>query len=161
MSTLFEMSFPWWQFLLRAVAVYVGVMLLVRLSGKRAVGQFTPFDLVLLILVGNAVQNGMNGGDNSLTGALLLAVSLMALNYLMAWLTARYPPMRRLIEGSPVELARDGHIHRDVLRRELVSRADFDKAMREASCTELDHIKLALLETNGHISIMTHRDDQD
>ncbi len=160
MDSLLELSLPWWQFVLRAVVVYVAVMLLIRLSGKRAVGQFTPFDLVLLILVGNAVQNGMNGGDNSLTGAMVLALSLMALNYLVAWLSARYPSMRKLIEGDPVELARDGHIHRDVLRRELVSRADFDKAMHAAGCTELDHIKLALLETNGHISIMTYRDEQ-
>ncbi|KGM51290.1 membrane protein [Lysobacter concretionis Ko07 = DSM 16239] len=158
MSSLFELSFPWWEFVLRSVAVYVAVMVLVRLSGKRAVGQFTPFDLVLLILVGNAVQNGMNGGDNSLTGALLLVVSLMVLNYAVAWLSARYPAVRKLVEGSPVELARDGHIFRDVLRRELVSRADFDKAMRESSCMDLDQIKLALLETNGRISIVTYRD---
>ena len=67
MSELFQLSAPWWVFVLRATAIYVLVMVLVRVSGKRAVGQFTPFDLVLLILIGNAVQNGINGGDNSLT----------------------------------------------------------------------------------------------
>jgi uncharacterized membrane protein YcaP (DUF421 family) len=76
----------------------------------------------------------------------------------VAWLSARYPAVRKLVEGSPVELARDGHIFRDVLKRELVSRADFDKAMRESSCMDLDQIKLALLETNGRISIVTYRD---
>ena len=68
MSDLFTLSAPWWHFVLRAVVVYGMVMLLIRLSGKRAVGQFTPFDLVLLILIGNAVQNGLNGGDNSCDG---------------------------------------------------------------------------------------------
>lgn len=154
MSELFELSMPWWHFVLRAVLVYFGVMVLLRASGKRAVGQFTPFDLVLLILIGNAVQNGLNGGDNSLTGALVLAVSLIVLNYLMAWLTARFPRMRSLAEGNPVELARDGRIHQDVLRRELVSKVDFREAMRNAGCDDVDRIAVATLETNGHISII-------
>lgn len=158
MSELFALSAPWWVFVLRAVAIYLLVMVLVRVSGKRAVGQFTPFDLVLLILIGNAVQNGMNGGDNSLTGAAVLAVSLIVLNYATAFLSARVPRARRLIEGEPVVLARDGRVFRDVLRRELVSKADFNEAMREAGCSEPERIRLAMLETNGHISI-TLKDD--
>ncbi|WP_242108746.1 DUF421 domain-containing protein [Luteimonas aquatica] len=154
MSDLFALSAPWWHFVLRALAIYLVVMVLIRISGKRAVGQFTPFDLVLLILIGNAVQNGLNGGDNSLTGAVLLAGCLIALNYLVAWLTARSPAARRLIEGEPVVLARDGQVFREVLRRELVSKADFHEAMREAGCPDASQIRLALLETNGHISIM-------
>ena len=106
MSALFELSAPWWVFVLRAVAVYVLVMVLVRVSGKRAVGQFTPFDLVLLILIGNAVQNGINGGDNSLTGAVIMATTLIALNYAVAFSTSRSRRVERLIEGVPVVLAR-------------------------------------------------------
>lgn len=150
---MWDPSLPWWQLLLRPTAVYVGVMLLLRMSGKRAVGQMTPFDLVLLILIGNAVQNGLNGGDNSLTTALVLSLCLLALNYAAAWLSARKPAARRLIEGEPVVLARNGHVFREVLRRELVSRADFDEAMREAGCGDLARVRLALLETNGRISI--------
>ena len=158
MNELFQLSAPWWHFVLRAVAIYGLVMVLMRMSGKRAVGQFTPFDLILLILIGNAVQNGINGGDNSLTGAFIMATTLIALNYVVAWLSARHPPVRRLVEGAPVELARDGHIFREVLKRELVSRADFDKAMRESGCGELDHIHKAILETNGHITIVTRKE---
>lgn len=157
MDGLLELSAPWWSFVLRAVVIYVVVMVLVRISGKRAVGQFTPFDLVLLILIGNAVQNGMNGGDNSLTGALILSVVLIGLNYLAALLSARSATARRWIEGESVELARDGHIFREVLKRQLVSRADFDKAMRESGCSELDHIERAIMETNGHITIITRK----
>jgi uncharacterized membrane protein YcaP (DUF421 family) len=160
MSELFSMSMPWWQFVLRAVLVYVVVMVLVRLSGKRAVGQFTPFDLVLLILIGNAVQNGMNGGDNSLTAAVILSVSLIAFNYGVAFLSARVPAVRRLVEGESVVLVRDGHVFRSVLKRELVSRADFDKAMREAGVSEVDDIQLAELETDGHITIVPRAERQ-
>jgi uncharacterized membrane protein YcaP (DUF421 family) len=154
MPELFQLSAPWWHFVLRAIAIYLLVMLLVRVSGKRAVGQFTPFDLVLLILIGNAVQNGLNGGDNTLTGAALLAVCLIALNYGVAFVAARSPRARRLIEGQPVVLARDGRVFREVLHRELVSNADFHEAMREAGCAEIAHIRQATLETNGRISIL-------
>lgn len=160
MSELFQLSAPWWHFVLRAVAIYLLVMLLVRVSGKRAVGQFTPFDLVLLILIGNAVQNGMNGGDNSLTSAGLLAGCLIGLNYAVAFVVSRYPRARRLIEGEAVVLARDGMVFRDVLRHQLVSRADFREAMREAGCDDIERIKVATLETDGRISIVLADDDK-
>lgn len=154
MSELFQLSAPWWVFVFRAAVIYLLVMLLVRLSGKRAVGQFTPFDLVLLILLGNAVQNGLNGGDNSLLGAGILAVCLIALNYGVAFVAARSPRARAIIEGKAVVLARDGKVFRDVLRRELVSNADFLEAMRETGCSEIERIRVATLETNGRISIV-------
>lgn len=154
MNDLFQLSAPWWHFVVRALVIYLMVMLLVRISGKRAVGQFTPFDLVLLILIGNAVQNGLNGGDNSMTGAAILAVCLIALNYLAAWLSSRSPAARRLIEGVPTVLAKDGHVLHDVLRRELVSKADFHEAMRQAGCLDVSQIRLATLETGGHITLV-------
>ncbi len=155
MAELFQMNAPWWHFVLRGVAIYLLVMVLIRVSGKRAVGQFTPFDLILLILIGNAVQNGINGGDNSLTGAVVMATTLIVLNYAVAWLSARYPRMRTLVEGQPVLVARDGHVYRNVLKRELVSDADFRKAMRQSGCAHEGDIRLAILETNGHITIET------
>ncbi len=157
MNELFQLSAPWWHFVLRSIVIYLMVMLLVRLSGKRAVGQFTPFDLVLLILIGNAVQNGLNGGDNSMTGAAILATCLIALNYLAAWLSSRSATARKLIEGVPTVLAKDGHIFHDVLRRELVSKSDFHEAMRQADCQDVEQIYMATLETDGHISVMKRK----
>lgn len=159
MNELFELSAPWWHFVLRACAVYVLVMVLVRVSGKRAVGQFTPFDLVLLILIGNAVQNGINGGDNSLTGAAIMATTLIALNYLVAWQTSRSRRVERWIEGEPVVLARDGKVFRQVLRRELVSHDDFTEALRMNNIDDIGDVRLALLETNGRITVMARQRD--
>lgn len=159
MSELFQMSAPWWVFVLRAAVMYVLVMVLVRASGKRAVGQFTPFDLILLILIGNAVQNGINGGDNSLTGAVIMAATLVALNYAVAWLTSRSRVAERALEGVPVVLARHGRLYRDVLRRELVSEDDFDEALRINGVTDLADVQLALLETNGSISVVPEKRD--
>jgi len=158
MSELFHLSAPWWVFVLRAVAIYVLVMVLVRMSGKRAVGQFTPFDLVLLILIGNAVQNGINGGDNSLTGAAIMATTLIALNYLVALVTSRSRRAEELVEGVPVVLARDGKVFERMLREQLVSDADFHKALRQHQVSDVSEVALALLETNGSISVVPRQD---
>lgn len=154
MNEMFALSAPWWQFVLRAVVIYVLVMVLMRLSGKRAVGQFTPFDLVLVILLGNAVQNGINGGDNSLTGAVIMASTLIALNYLVAQLTMRYRSVEKLVEGEPVVLARHGKVFKKVLRRELVSEDDFEKALRKNNVEDVADCEVVLLETNGQISMV-------
>ncbi|RYZ70538.1 MAG: DUF421 domain-containing protein [Lysobacteraceae bacterium] len=155
MDGIFELSMPWWEFVLRALVVYVVLLVLVRMSGKRTVGQFTPFDMILLVLLGTAVQNSLIGKDVSLLGGLILAATLIGLNYLVALLTSRSRRADRLVEGEPVVLARDGRRFDRVLRRELVSPADFDEAMRQKGCAEIGKVKLALLETNGHITIIT------
>ncbi|MFC6840581.1 DUF421 domain-containing protein [Xanthomonas theicola] len=159
MSDLFQLSMPWWEFILRAVLVYVAVLTMVRVSGKRAMGQLTPFDMLLIVLLGNAVQNALLGKDTSLGGGLLLAATLIALNFGVGLVASRSRRIERLIEGEPVVLARDGHVFGQVLRRELVSNADFEAAMRQQGCPGIDNLRLALLETNGHITILTSKDD--
>ncbi len=159
MTDLLQLSAPWWQFVLRAIVIYVMVMVLVRVSGKRAVGQFTPFDLVLLILIGNAVQNGLNGGDNSIAGAFILATTLIALNYGVAFATSRSQRVEHIVEGVPRVLARDGVLFKEVLSEELVSEADFLESLRMNNIGELKDVALALLETNGSISVISRQGD--
>ncbi len=106
------------------MVVYVVVLGMVRLGGKRALGQITPFDVLLIVLLGNAVQNALLGTDTSLGGGLLLAATLILLNYGVGWLTTRNRRMERMIEGEPTVIARDGRLLEGVLRRELISRAD-------------------------------------
>lgn len=161
MSELFQLSAPWWVFVLRASVIYLLVMLLVRISGKRAIGQLTPLDLVLLILIGNAVQNGINGGDNSLTGAAVMASTLIALNYAVAWAISRSRRVQHILEGEPVVLARNGKVFAQVLRRELVSDRDFHEALRMGNIRCVDEIGIALLETNGHITVIPRQHHGD
>ena len=158
MPAMFQLAMPWWEFILRALMVYFVLMLLIRLSGKRSMGQFTSFDILLVVLLGNAVQNALLGEDASVGGGMLLAATLIVLNWVVGWLSARSPRVERWVEGVPVLLARDGNVYRDVLRRELISHEDFQKAMRESGCLELDNIRLAVLETNGQISIVQRSD---
>jgi len=154
MDGAFGLAMPWWQFVLRAAAVYVVLLVLIRLSGKRTMGQFTPFDMLLIVLLGSAVQNALLGKDTSLAGGVLLAGTLIGLNWVLGFITARSRRAERMIEGEPVVLARNGSLYERALKRELVSRADFYEAMREQGCTDIAEVKLALLETNGQISIV-------
>ena len=154
MSDMFALAMPWWEFMLRVVVVYAVVLGMVRLSGKRALGQITPFDVLLIVLLGNAVQNALLGQDTSLAGGLLLAATLITLNYTVGWVTTRSRRMERLIEGEPVLVARDGKLLDSVLRRELITQADFDAAMRQQGCGGIEEVALALLEINGHITIV-------
>ncbi len=160
MSALFDLAMPWWEFVLRGAVVYIAILLMVRLSGKRTVGQFTPFDMILLVLLGTAVQNSLIGEDVSLLGGLILAATLIGLNYLIALVTSRSVRADRLVEGAPVVLARDGRLFERMLKRELVSRADFDEAMRQAGCSDIARVELGLLETNGQITILTRQDQE-
>ena len=160
MSNLFQMAMPWWEFVLRAVVVYAVLLGMVRLSGKRTMGQFTPFDMILIVLLGNAVQNSLLGEDTSLVGGLLLAGVLIVLNWLLGYVTSRSKVAERVVEGVPVVLARDGQLFRSVLRRELVSEDDFNEALRQSGELTLEDVGIALLETSGAISVVRReRDD--
>jgi len=150
---MFEMSLPWWEFVARAVAVYLVLMAMVRLSGKRTVGQFTPFDLLVVMLLSESVSNSLSGGDESVVGGLILAGTLMLLNLGLAVLSARSQRIERLTEGTPVLVGRDGRIYDDVLRRERVGRGELEKALRENDCP-LEQMQCAFLETDGNFSIL-------
>lgn len=153
-AQMFDLSMPWWAFVLRACVVYFVLLGMIRLSGKRTMGQFTAFDMLLVVLLGNAVQNALLGSDNSVAGGLLLAATLIVLNWLVGMVSARSDRIEALVEGTPVLLAHDGKVYKDVLRRELVSRQDFEKALREAGIEGVDDIRMAVLETNGHITVV-------
>src|SRR5260221_454064 len=116
-SNMWKTDIDWWQFPVRAVVVYLFLLLLLRLTGKRQVGQLAPFDLVLLLVLSNAVQNSMNGGDNSVTGGLILAVTLVALNGGVGWMTYRSKRLEALIEGRPVILIHNGKIDHETMRK--------------------------------------------
>ncbi len=153
-DSLFGMENPWWEFILRAAAVYLVVLLMVRVSGKRTVGQFTPFDLIVVVLLGESVGESMVGGDHSLLGGLILAGTLLLLNWLVGYISAHWPRFDRMIEGRPVLIARDGELFEDVILKQSVNVADFEAAMREAGCNELSKVELAMLETSGKITVV-------
>ena len=96
---MWNMSLVWWEFVLRGIIIYFFLIVLLRLTGKRQVGQLSPFDLVLLLVLSNAVQNAMNGGDNSVIGGMISAVTLVGINWIVGLLTYRSKKLEALVEG--------------------------------------------------------------
>ena len=107
---MWSLSVAWWELIVRSLIVYSLLMVLLRLTGKRQVGQLAPFDLVLLLVLSNAVQNSMNGGDNSIPGGLITACTVVAVNYLVSFLTFYNKTAARWIEGRASVLVKDGKI---------------------------------------------------
>src|ERR1700693_1910467 len=105
---MFNIAIPIWELILRGVVVYAFLLVLLRITGKRQVGQLAPFDLVLLLVLSNAVQNSMNGGDNSVTGGLISATTLIVVNYSVGLLTFKSKRMEEIIEGRPIVLIHNG-----------------------------------------------------
>jgi uncharacterized membrane protein YcaP (DUF421 family) len=153
---MFDLSLPWWEPVVRAAAIYVALLLFVRLSGKRTVGQFTPFDLLVVMLLSEGVSSGLTGGDESVTGGLLIAATLIGLNGLAAVASARSAKLDAILAGVPVLLARDGKTFQTVLLHHRVSEGDFQKALREADCS-MEDMESAVLEADGNISIAKRR----
>jgi uncharacterized membrane protein YcaP (DUF421 family) len=145
---------------LRTFIVYVVVVLGLRFFGKRELGQMTPFDLVLILLVSNAVQNAMTGPDTSLTGGVVSALTLLLTNWAFNAVGVRIPAVRKWLEGEPSILVQDGHIFYDHLKHEGVEMDELMMAAREHGVDRISEIGKAVLEVDGTISIVPADEDK-
>ena len=143
---------------LRTGVIYLLVLIGIRLSGKREVGQMTPFDLTLLLLLSNSVQNAMTGPDTSLAGGAVAAATLLILNYLVAEVSGGNRRFRKLIQGQPSLLIHDGQIIPEHMAREHVSMDELQRAMREHGIGNYHDVALAVLEVDGSISFLKYDD---
>lgn len=146
------------EIVLRTLVIYLVVLVGVRLSGKREVGQMTPFDLTLLLLISNSVQNAMTGPDNSLVGGIAAAVTLLIMNYVVADLSGTNRRFRKLIEGQPTLLIHDGQIVTAHMAKEHVSMDELERSMREHGISSYHDVALAVLEVDGSISCLKYDD---
>jgi len=144
------------QIVMRTGVIYLLVLIGVRLSGKREVGQMTPFDLTLLLLLSNSVQNAMTGPDTSLLGGAVAACTLLVLNYGVAAVSGSNRHLRRLIQGEPSLLIHDGKVIESHMARERVSMDELHRALREHGINNCDQVALAVLEVDGSISCLKY-----
>lgn len=156
---MWQTDFHWWGFVLRAAIVYFFLLALLRLTGKRQVGQLAPFDLVLLLVLSNAVQNAMNGGDNSVTGGILSAGTLVAINFLVGVLTYRSKRIEALVEGRPVILIHNGRIDHKALRSVQMTMHELEASLRSEGHAGPEDVHFAMLENNGHITVVAKREN--
>jgi len=144
------------EIVLRTGVIYLVVLLGVRLSGKREVGQMTPFDLTLLLLISNSVQNAMTGPDNSLLGGIAAAITLLVMNYVVAELSGTNRRFRKLIEGQPSLLIHDGQIISAHMAKEHISMDELERSMREHGICSYHDVALGVLEVDGSISLLKY-----
>lgn len=145
----------------RTLVVYALVLAGIRLTGKREVGQMTPFDLALLLLLSNAVQNAMTGPDTSLVGGIAAAITLLLLNYTVAEGSGINRRFRRFIQGSPTLLIHNGELITSHMAREHVSLDEVQRALREHGISKVDEVALGVLEVDGSISVLKYDDVPD
>jgi uncharacterized membrane protein YcaP (DUF421 family) len=152
--SMWRLAQPWWEFVLRALLVYGFLLVTLRLTGKRQVGQLAPFDLVLLLVLSNAVQNSMNAGDNTVGAGFVLVLTLLTVNGFVGWLTWRHKRLETFFEGSPQILVHNGLVDERKLAAERMTRHELMAAVRQAGLTDLADVRVAILETNGRINVI-------
>lgn len=139
---------------LRTAVVYIVVLVGIRLTGKREVGQMTPFDLALLLLISNAVQNAMTGSDTSVTGGIVAAATLLLMNAAVNQVVWKNKKARKIIEGTPTLLIRHGKIIGENLAKEKVTAESLIQALREHGIASISDVSVAVLEIDGSISVL-------
>lgn len=155
MGQIFKLGVPWWELIIRSFIIYAVFFIGLRLFGKRELGQFTVFDLVLLLLVANALQPAITGPDNSVTGGVIIIAILLVFNRAVAWVRNRWPWFDALIDPPPTVVVQDGEISKPALEKEGLSITDVEMAIREHGVNKLSDVKQAVLENDGSISVVT------
>jgi uncharacterized membrane protein YcaP (DUF421 family) len=142
------------EIVVRTAIIYLLFLVFLRLSGKRQLGQFTLFDIALVLLAANALQPAMTGPDQSITGGVIIILTMFSLNRLVAEARVRIPVVQRLLEFEPTVIGRDGQWLMDELEKQGLDLDDVDAALREHGLERVDQMKLAVLEEDGSISVV-------
>jgi uncharacterized membrane protein YcaP (DUF421 family) len=138
----------------RATVMFVVLYALLRIMGKREIGQLTPFELVVMIVLGDLIQQGVTHNDFSLTGAILAISTFAFLAIMMSWITYLFPKAERLLDGEPRVIVRDGQLLKDNLRRDRITQSEVESEMRLAGIARMADVAWAILEPQGKISFI-------
>jgi uncharacterized membrane protein YcaP (DUF421 family) len=140
---------------LRAVFVYILILVVTRVVGRRELGEMEPFDFILLIVIGDLVQQGVTQSDESLTGTTIVIATLSVLTVSTSYLGFRFRRLRPLLEGDPIVLVADGEVQERALRRQRITDDELAAEARQQSIGSLDDVRFAILESSGKISFIT------
>lgn len=154
---MFTLALPVLEKIIRPIIVYIALIVGLRLAGKRELAQLNPFDLVVLLTLSNTVQNAIIGNDNSITGGLIGAATLLLINYLLAHLVYKNGKIEKLVEGSEDVLIENGKIRHDALEREVISVKELEIAAQRQGYSALKEVERATLEPDGGISFISRK----
>jgi len=157
MNDLFVLSMPWWHFVVRGALSYAALLVLLRMTGKRTFSDMSPFDIVVLVIVGGALRSAMIGTDTSLPGPLLAVATILVLDKLLAQLAARSELFNRILEGTPLLLAAGGQVAAGALKKAGIAKASFERELRLHGLSSLQEVAEMRLEPNGKISVLKSR----
>ena len=150
-ADMFVLGLPIAEKIIRPIVVYIFLIVGLRLAGKRELAQLNPFDLVVLLTLSNTVQNAIIGDDNSVTGGLIGAATLLVVNYVVVRFLYDHERLDRLVEGDPDVLIENGALKVDRLKRELITRAELEAAAHKQGFSSLEDIDRAVLDPGGGI----------
>lgn len=156
MST-FALSEPWWHYAVRGALTYVGLLVLLRLCGKRAFSEMSAFDVIVLVLVGGALRSAITGDDKSLSAPFIGVAAILAMDKVLGWACSRWPPLNRWVEGYPAVLVRDGRRDRRAMRRQNVPDAALDRALHRHGMETEEDVAMGRLEPNGKMTFIRKR----
>ena len=156
-TNMFVLGVPLAEKILRPIIVYIFLIVGLRLSGKRELAQLNPFDLIVLLTLSNTVQNAIIGNDNSVTGGLIGAASLLAVNYLVVRFLYDHRKIDQLVEGSADVLIENGKIHEHKLKKELITKAELAAAARKQGFDSLSEVQQCVLEPGGTLSFTARK----
>jgi len=151
-SDMFVLALPVLEKILRPVIVYFFLVVGLRLAGKRELAQLNPFDLVVLLTLSNTVQNAIIGEDNTVTGGIIGAATLLALNYLVVRFLYSHEKLDRIVEGKADVLIENGQLHKDRLGEEFITLTELEAAARRQGFASLADVERAVLEPGGIVS---------
>lgn len=151
---MWQLSVPWWELVLRAFFVYIIVFLIFRLIGKKQLGEMSPFDFVLLLIVSESVSNSLGADENSITGGLILAFTLISLSSVIDFLAFKSKRFEKIVEGQPQFIIKNGKICEDVQRKEKITQEEINTLLRENDIREIKDVRFGVLETNGKITMI-------
>ena len=158
---MFVISLPILEKILRPVLVYFFLVVVLRLFGKRELVQLNPFDLVVLLTLSNTVQNAINGDDNSVSGGILGATSLLVVNYLVVQFLYKHKSLDQLVEGRADVLIEGGKIRTEHLKKELITAAQLEAAARKQGFAALGEVDQCILEPGGTLTFIGKKPDAD
>ncbi len=158
---MFVLGLPVLEKILRPIIVYIFLIVGLRLSGKRELAQLNPFDLIVLLTLSNTVQNAIIGDDNSVTGGIIGAASLLAINYLVVRFLYDHRKVDQIVEGSSDVLVEDGIVYEHKLKKELITREELAAAARKQGFETLSEVRQCILEPGGTLTFIAKKPDTE
>lgn len=159
MDHVFDVTAPWWTYVVRGSLTYVGLLALMRLAGKRSFGEMSAFDVVVIALAGGTLRTAIIGDDQGMLGPFIGVAAILATDKLIAYFCARSAGFNRLMEGFPTLLVRNGKRDSDALRRQNLPDAALDRALHGAGLESEADVVTGRLEPNGKITLVRRRSD--